>query len=77
MLTACTAPATASASTSGQYCELDLPPEAIGTEFLSPENEVGETLCLRCTLCPGYGTVLDSQVCRPADELSDDVRLLN
>lgn len=58
-------------------CELELLLEAIGSEFLPPTAEVGEALCLRRYLCPGCGVVLDAEICRPRDEPSVDVQLLD
>jgi N-methylhydantoinase B len=57
-------------------CELDLPLGEISNEFLSPIDEVGEALVFRRFLCPGCGAVVDSQICRPADEPFEDVALL-
>jgi N-methylhydantoinase B len=56
--------------------ELDLPLEAISTDFLSPIDEVDEPLCFRRYLCPGCGTVIDGQICRPSDTPFEDVRVL-
>ncbi|MBK7948144.1 MAG: hydantoinase B/oxoprolinase family protein [Deltaproteobacteria bacterium] len=58
-------------------CELELPLGEIGSEFLSPADEIGEALCLRRYLCPGCGSVLDAEVCRPQDEPSLDLQLLD
>lgn len=58
-------------------CELDLPLAEIGSEFLSPADEIGEALVLRRYLCPGCGSVLDSELRRPQDEPSVDLRLLD
>ena len=58
-------------------CELDLPLAEIGREFLSPADEIGEPLVLRRYLCPGCGSVLDSEVRRPTDPPSQDLRLLD
>ena len=58
-------------------CELDLPLGEVSRHFLSPVDEVGEALCFRRFLCPGCGTVIDSQICRPQDAPFEDVELLD
>jgi hypothetical protein len=55
--------------------ELDVAIETISPLFVDPVREAGESLVLRRTLCPGCGDLLDSYICRPADEPFTDVIL--
>lgn len=55
--------------------ELDVPLEAISSDFISPVDEIGEELVFRRFLCPACGRVLDGQICRPDDVPFEDIAL--
>ena len=67
------------AAAGGSYrlgcCELDVAMDSISELFLSPHDETGEDMLLRCFVCPGCATVLDTQLCKPEDEPYRDVAL--
>lgn len=53
--------------------ELKLP--ELGATFIDPAEQVGHEMIFRSFLCPGCGTALDGEVCKPDDEPVWDVRL--
>lgn len=54
---------------------LQQPLTELGTHFTDPKEQVGHELVWRSYLCPGCGTALDGEVCRPDDEAVSVVRL--
>lgn len=55
--------------------ELDMSLPDIGPVFTDPLAEVGVELVFRRYLCPECGIALDGVVCRPEDDLEEDVRV--
>jgi N-methylhydantoinase B len=55
--------------------ELEMPMSEVGAHFIEPRVHTGEDLIWRSYLCPGCGTALDGDICRPDDEPVWDVRL--
>ena len=54
---------------------LEIPAVALGAHFTDPLTQVGTELVWRSFLCPGCGTALDGEFCRPDDEPTWDVRI--
>jgi N-methylhydantoinase B len=54
---------------------LEQPMTALGAHFLDPQRQVGHELIFRSYLCPGCGTALDGEVCKPGDAPHWDVKL--
>jgi N-methylhydantoinase B len=43
--------------------------------FIDPFEQTDKELVFRHYLCPGCGTAIDGEICQPADEPTDDVRI--
>jgi N-methylhydantoinase B len=43
--------------------------------FIDPVEQTGVELVFRHYVCPGCGTAIDGEICRPEDEPTDDVRI--
>ncbi|HZO06211.1 MAG TPA: hydantoinase B/oxoprolinase family protein [Solirubrobacterales bacterium] len=54
---------------------LELAMTELGATFIDPQEQVGHELIFRSYLCPGCGTALDGEVCKPDDPPVWDVRL--
>jgi N-methylhydantoinase B len=54
---------------------LELAMTELGATFTDPQEQVGHELIFRSYLCPGCGTALDGEVCKPGDDPVWDVRL--
>lgn len=53
--------------------EMEITLPSISPYFGAPETQVDEVLVFRRYLCPGCGSALDGEICRPADSPSDDL----